>query len=133
MTPDIETLLAEVREPANAYIREDECIGCKKCIKACPVDAILGGPKLMHTVITHECIGCNQCVAPCPVDCIDMIPTNNPEFNPDTARQRNQHQLQRFAQEAKEKKQKHDKARVLAKQAYIQAATARVKLKRTTA
>lgn len=57
-----------------AVIREDECIGCIKCIRACPVDAILGGPKLMHTVIEAECTGCDLCVDPCPVDCIDMVP-----------------------------------------------------------
>ncbi|MBQ0797930.1 MAG: electron transport complex subunit RsxB [Porticoccaceae bacterium] len=57
-----------------AYIREDECIGCTKCIVACPVDAILGAAKLMHTVIADECTGCDLCVEPCPVDCIDMLP-----------------------------------------------------------
>ncbi len=57
-----------------AYIREAECIGCTKCIQACPVDAILGAAKLMHTVITDECTGCDLCVAPCPVDCIEMRP-----------------------------------------------------------
>ncbi|MBB1270464.1 electron transport complex subunit RsxB [Shewanella sp. SR44-3] len=57
-----------------AYIREDECIGCTKCIQACPVDAILGAGKLMHTVITADCTGCDLCVEPCPVDCIDMLP-----------------------------------------------------------
>lgn len=57
-----------------AYIRELECIGCTKCIQACPVDAILGAPKLMHTVIVDECTGCDLCVEPCPVDCIDMLP-----------------------------------------------------------
>ncbi len=57
-----------------AYIREDECIGCTKCIQACPVDAILGAAKQMHTVIAGECTGCDLCVEPCPVDCIDMIP-----------------------------------------------------------
>lgn len=56
-----------------AYIREDECIGCTKCIQACPVDAILGAAKLMHTVIADECTGCDLCVEPCPVDCIDML------------------------------------------------------------
>lgn len=56
-----------------AYIREDECIGCTKCIQACPVDAILGAAKQMHTVIIDECTGCDLCVAPCPVDCIDML------------------------------------------------------------
>jgi electron transport complex protein RnfB len=56
-----------------AFIREDECIGCTKCIQACPVDAILGAAKQMHTVIASECTGCDLCVEPCPVDCIDMI------------------------------------------------------------
>lgn len=59
-----------------ASIREAECIGCTKCIQACPVDAILGAPKLMHTVITSECTGCDLCVEPCPVDCIDMLPVS---------------------------------------------------------
>lgn len=57
-----------------AYIREPECIGCTKCIQACPVDAILGAAKQMHTVIVDECTGCDLCVEPCPVDCIDMLP-----------------------------------------------------------
>ncbi len=57
-----------------AHIREAECIGCTKCIQACPVDAILGAAKMMHTVITSECTGCDLCVEPCPVDCIDMVP-----------------------------------------------------------
>lgn len=61
-------------EPARvAFIREAECIGCKKCIRACPVDAILGSAKQMHTVIAAECTGCDLCVESCPVDCIDMI------------------------------------------------------------
>lgn len=59
-----------------AYIREDECIGCTKCIQACPVDAIVGAAKQMHTVIIGECTGCDLCVDPCPVDCIDMVPLN---------------------------------------------------------
>ncbi|WP_263138758.1 electron transport complex subunit RsxB [Pseudomonas sp. RIT-PI-AD] len=57
-----------------AFIREAECIGCTKCIQACPVDAIVGAARLMHTVITAECTGCELCVAPCPVDCIDLLP-----------------------------------------------------------
>ena len=63
---------AEVRKVA--FIREAECIGCTKCIQACPVDAILGAAKQMHTVLADECTGCDLCVEPCPVDCIDMIP-----------------------------------------------------------
>ena len=64
----------ESDQPTVAFIREEECIGCTKCIQACPVDAILGAAKLMHTVIADECTGCDLCVEPCPVDCIDMIP-----------------------------------------------------------
>ncbi len=65
--------------PRIAFIRENECIGCTKCIQACPVDAILGAPKLMHTVISGECTGCDLCVEPCPVDCIDMLPAPDQE------------------------------------------------------
>lgn len=73
---DIVPLDAETEDNPTqlvAVIREDECIGCTKCIQACPVDAILGAAKLMHTVIESECTGCDLCLEPCPVDCIDMV------------------------------------------------------------
>ncbi|GAA3720637.1 electron transport complex subunit RsxB [Oceanisphaera sediminis] len=57
-----------------AFIHEDMCIGCTKCIQACPVDAIVGATKALHTVIADECTGCDLCVDPCPTDCIEMIP-----------------------------------------------------------
>jgi electron transport complex protein RnfB len=57
-----------------ALIDEDTCIGCTLCIQVCPVDAILGAGKQMHTVIASECSGCELCLPPCPVDCIDMVP-----------------------------------------------------------
>lgn len=57
-----------------AYIREAECIGCTKCIQACPVDAIVGATRAMHTVISDLCTGCNLCVDPCPTRCIDLVP-----------------------------------------------------------
>lgn len=77
---DVESMPLDAEEGAAepikkvAYIREGECIGCTKCIQACPVDAILGAAKQMHTVIESECTGCDLCVEPCPVDCIDMLP-----------------------------------------------------------
>lgn len=63
--------------PAVAFIIEQDCIGCVKCIPPCPVDAILGASKQMHTVIAAECTGCELCIAPCPVDCIVMLPVIN--------------------------------------------------------
>ena len=56
-----------------AFIHEERCIGCTKCLQACPVDAILGAPKLMHTILREECTGCDLCVDPCPTNCIEMI------------------------------------------------------------
>ncbi len=58
-----------------AVINEEACIGCAKCLDACPVDAIIGAAKQMHTVIAQECTGCRLCVQPCPVDCIIMQDT----------------------------------------------------------
>lgn len=66
---------AQLEKPKMlAVIDEQSCIGCTLCIQACPVDAILGAAKHMHTVIAKECTGCELCVAPCPVDCIHMVP-----------------------------------------------------------
>ncbi|RON09490.1 electron transporter RnfB [Pseudomonas brassicacearum] len=73
--PVLELDVSRGSAPAQiAFIREAECIGCTKCIQACPIDAIVGAAKLMHTVIIDECTGCDLCVAPCPVDCIEMHP-----------------------------------------------------------
>ena len=73
MQCSVKNLRNQSRQPTVAVIKESECIGCSKCIPACPVDAIIGSSKFMHTVITHECIGCGLCVSPCPVDCIEMV------------------------------------------------------------
>ena len=74
---EVATLEAGMQEKQKGdsvvKIREAECIGCTKCITACPVDAIVGSGKLMHTVITDACNGCGLCLPPCPVDCIDVV------------------------------------------------------------
>ncbi len=68
---------------ARAVIEEARCIGCRKCIDVCPVDAILGARKLMHTVIADECTGCELCLPPCPVNCIAMVPLDlAPDIEP---------------------------------------------------
>ena len=64
----------EHKAPQVALIVEADCIGCTKCIQACPVDAIVGGAKYMHTVIADLCTGCELCIPPCPVDCIELVP-----------------------------------------------------------
>lgn len=64
---------ADEPEKTVVYIDEDICIGCTLCIQACPVDAILGAAKQMHTIIEDECTGCDLCIPPCPVDCIHII------------------------------------------------------------
>lgn len=63
-----------VAHPVVAWIDESRCIGCTKCIQACPVDAIVGASKFMHTVIAAQCTGCELCIPPCPVDCIELRP-----------------------------------------------------------
>lgn len=80
-----------------AVIREDDCIGCTKCVVACPVDAIVGSGKVMHSVISSDCTGCELCIPPCPVDCIDLIP--NPILPSIDQQQQQQDQLrQRYQQ-----------------------------------
>ncbi|MFZ5491302.1 MAG: RnfABCDGE type electron transport complex subunit B [Pseudomonadota bacterium] len=72
--------------PQRAWIDPDLCIGCTKCIPACPVDAIVGAGKRLHGVVADECNGCGLCVAPCPVDCIRLLP--QPPADEDTRRAR---------------------------------------------
>jgi len=83
-----------------AVIDEAHCIGCTLCIQACPVDAIVGANKLMHTVLTERCTGCDLCTAPCPVDCITMVPAGFDWTveHADAARQHHRARQQRLRQ-----------------------------------
>ena len=97
------------RPRALAYIDEALCIGCTLCIQACPVDAIVGAGKLMHTIVPSLCTGCDLCVAPCPVDCIVMSPVTEAtgwnawsQADADAARERHDFRAFRLKREKEE-------------------------------
>jgi electron transport complex protein RnfB len=87
----------------RAVIDEANCIGCTLCIQACPVDAIVGAAKLMHTVIADHCTGCELCIPPCPVDCIDLLPTGENGFAPAFSQLSKQRYLARNARLQRDK------------------------------
>lgn len=99
-----------VRERPLALIEESLCIGCTLCIQACPVDAIVGAAKQMHTILPELCTGCDLCVAPCPVDCIAMIPVTPgrtgwnawTQAQADAARERHDFRSERLARERRD-------------------------------
>ena len=106
---------------AVALIDEENCIGCTFCIQACPVDAIIGAAKCMHTVLAEECTGCERCIAPCPVDCIQMVPVtlNKVDADPtlkrlaaDKARERYQFRLRRLESDRQRKSQLKNKSSI---------------------
>ena len=125
-TPYLEKAANQYRKPAVAVIREAECIGCTKCIQACPVDAIIGTNKKMHTVFAADCTGCQLCIEPCPVDCIEIHELKAPAFDKDRARHAFNARIQRLNTiEAHKKQQYEDNKNIAegsdpkAKQAYI--------------
>ncbi|MBB3183218.1 electron transport complex protein RnfB [Halomonas fontilapidosi] len=134
---DVIALEQPAQSPLVAWIREAECIGCTKCIQACPVDAILGASKRMHTVIVDECTGCELCVAPCPVDCIDLLP--HPAWEAaetdeardaylarraEQGRRRHRDRQQRLARESREKRMERQKRLIRQRQRSAPGSTA---------
>ncbi len=133
-----------MKPPMLAVIREAECIGCTKCIQACPVDAIIGTNKYIHTVMADICTGCELCLEPCPVDCIDLIPAKPKSAEAEKIFHeqsliRNQKKQIRQKQIHEQQKQQHElnklcaedsEQTVAARQAEIKAAVARFQKKR---
>lgn len=133
-----------------AVIDERRCIGCTLCIQACPVDAIVGGPKLMHTILAEDCTGCELCLPPCPVDCIDLVPAQVqaaqpdwrwPEYSPvqtRRAREQTRARIQRLRRQDRDKalRKKHLELKRGDARQYvreeIEAAVARARARRTS-
>ena len=112
--PYLNEVEKKTRAPATAIIREAECIGCTKCIQACPVDAIIGSAKVMHSILSYECTGCGLCVEPCPVDCIEMVPLEKPAYNKETARERFTAKKARVLRQEQEKTNHYQAKKLLA-------------------
>lgn len=142
-TKPLNPAYGQPKPPMVALIDEAQCIGCTFCIRACPVDAIVGAAKHMHTILTELCTGCERCLAPCPMDCISMVPLPAPvtpeqqQQKANDARTRYHRRQRRLASTkqtklAQKKKQSTPKAEILAtntKQAAIQAAMERARTK----
>jgi Na+-translocating ferredoxin:NAD+ oxidoreductase subunit B len=114
--PYLEKVAAQYKPAAVVRIKEDECIGCTKCIQACPVDAIIGAGKQMHSIIEKDCNGCELCIEPCPVDCIDIIQLAEPNEqqareNKARNRQRYEARNRRLERMQEERKTQHKKAK----------------------
>lgn len=138
-TPFMKAMAEKAKPKLLAVVREAECIGCTKCIQACPVDAILGSTKQMHTIIAAECTGCELCVTPCPVDCIEMLII--PESQPTMENMQQEHEKKNLARmrfnareerldKEKQEKNKSDNQSTLKRKSYIQDAIARAKAKK---
>jgi len=134
-TPYVSKVEAQTRPQQVVTIDETTCIGCTKCIQACPVDAIIGSAKQMHTVISQHCTGCQLCIEPCPVDCIDLVPMTEKSIDEsqqfvNQSRLRYQQREKRLNNLKQQRRQKHLQAKNLEHQKYIAQAIERVKRKR---
>lgn len=131
------TLQSRLSAPVVAHIRPQDCIGCTKCLQACPVDAIVGAAKYLHLVLGDECTGCQLCVAPCPVDCIDLVPVEQLHYEKHRAQHQYQAKLARGAFKRSDHLTIHatttTTASIRDKKRFISEAVARVKHKKAQA
>lgn len=128
----------QIKLPSRVTIDEASCIGCTKCIQACPVDAIIGSSKTMHSILASECMGCDLCIPVCPVDCIHPYPVDNPHHDTTYLAERFEQKNTRQIRWQQQQVQAHEKRKLgnhsqhaqEARQAAIQAALSRVKAKK---
>ena len=142
-TPYLKEMQQKTRPPQVAIIEEASCIGCTKCIQACPVDAIIGAAKHMHVIINQDCTGCGLCVEPCPVDCITLLPLEETCYDPQLAKLHHEQKQQRLLREKQQQEALFKEKRKLransasaqtekeAKKAYILGAIHRIKQKKS--
>jgi electron transport complex protein RnfB len=102
---------ATARPPGIAVIDERACIGCALCIEACPVDAIVGAAKFMHTVIAGECTGCGWCLPPCPVDCISIEKRAQAWTHAERAQRADQYRRRHSARQARLERERLERSR----------------------
>lgn len=119
-TPFVASVQTNTREPSRAVIREADCIGCTKCIQACPVDAIVGSAKKMHSVLSEDCTGCGLCVEPCPVDCIDLVAIPEVVYDKNRAREQFHARTIRLLRDEQEQQQVHREKVMLAEKSHDQ-------------
>lgn len=134
-TSHIPEMEKKAKLPAIAVIREEECIGCTKCIQACPTDAIIGTAKQMHTIISNACTGCELCLPLCPIDCIDIQPITLTSVKRNHSaqqwRSRHENRQKRLARDKLEQcSNKITKPTIETRKAAIHAAVLRVQEKR---
>ncbi|MCD6044981.1 MAG: uncharacterized protein K0R48_144 [Gammaproteobacteria bacterium] len=131
-TPYRQEVQQRYRPPSVAVIDEAYCIGCLKCITACPVEAIVGSAKMMHTVLPDVCTGCELCLLPCPTDCISMMAVSSEKKIPASAARRHYGAKKERLQKMSDAKKVSIPDSIKAQRDYIESARLRVLAKKST-
>lgn len=126
-TEHVKTVQTQYKGPSTVVIDEDICIGCTKCITACPTNAIIGAAKKMHTVLPTECTGCDLCIPACPVDCIYPHDLTRATYNKEHARARYQDKKDKIAASEQQERTAHLKNKLSSGSETVSARQAAIK------